>query len=178
MRLRIIGATALTLLTLSACDKDRMRTGAPLANGAHAVAMLRTADGADVGRATATEVGGGLRVTLDVRNMPAGTHGAHLHAVGRCDAPDFASAGPHWNPTAAKHGTMNPQGPHQGDLPNLIVGSNGRGTIGMVLPGATMAGLLDADGTAMVVHANPDDLMTDPSGNSGGRVACGVFGAS
>ena len=178
MRLRIIGATALTLLTLSACDKDRMRTGAPLANGAHAVAMLRTADGADVGRATATEVGGGLRVTLDVRNMPAGTHGAHLHAVGRCDAPDFASAGPHWNPPAAKHGTMNPQGPHQGDLPNLIVGSNGRGTIGMVLPGATMAGLLDADGTAMVVHANPDDLMTDPSGNSGGRVACGVFGAS
>ena len=178
MRLRIIGATALTLLTLSACDKDRMRTGAPLANGAHAVAMLRTADGADVGRATATEVGGGLRVTLDVRNMPAGTHGAHLHAVGRCDAPDFASAGPHWNPTAAKHGTMNPQGPHQGDLPNLIVGSNGRGTIGMVLPGATMAGLLDADGTAMVVHANPDDLMTDPSGNSGSRVACGVFGAS
>ncbi len=178
MRTTILAMTALSVLGLSACDRDKVRTGAPLANGAHAVAMLRTADGADVGRATATEVGGGLRITLDVRNMPAGTHGAHLHAVGHCDAPDFATAGPHWNPTAAKHGTMNPQGPHLGDLPNLVIGSNGRGTIGMVLPGGTMAGLLDADGAAMVIHANPDDLMTDPSGNSGGRVACGVFGAS
>lgn len=178
MRNALLAVTALSVLGLSACDKSGMKTGAPLANGAHAVAMLRTADGADVGRATATEVGGGLRITLDVLGMPAGTHGAHIHSVGHCDAPDFATAGPHWNPTATKHGTMNPQGPHQGDLPNLIVGTNGRGTIGMVLPGATMAGLLDADGAAMVVHANPDDLMTDPSGNSGGRVACGVFGAS
>ncbi|WP_010163116.1 superoxide dismutase family protein [Sphingomonas sp. PAMC 26617] len=178
MRVPILAAAAVMTLSLSACDKPEVRTGAPLANGAHAVAMLRTADGADVGRATATEVGGGLRITLDVHGMPAGTHGAHIHSVGHCDAPDFTTAGPHWNPTATKHGTMNPQGPHQGDLPNLIVGTNGRGTIGLVLPGATMAGLLDADGAAMVVHANPDDLMTDPSGNSGGRVACGVFGAS
>ncbi|WP_010216179.1 superoxide dismutase family protein [Sphingomonas sp. PAMC 26621] len=178
MRVPILAAAAVMTLSLSACDKPEVRTGAPLANGAHAVAMLRTADGADVGRATATEVGGGLRITLDVHTMPAGTHGAHIHSVGHCDAPDFTTAGPHWNPTATKHGTMNPQGPHQGDLPNLIVGTNGRGTIGLVLPGATMAGLLDADGAAMVVHANPDDLMTDPSGNSGGRVACGVFGAS
>jgi Cu-Zn family superoxide dismutase len=98
--------------------------------------------------------------------------------VGRCDAPDFTSAGGHWNPTQKKHGTMNPQGPHQGDLPNLVIGSDGRGTIGAVIPGATLAGLLDADGAAMVIHAGPDDLMTDPSGNSGGRIACGVFQAS
>ncbi|WP_242187016.1 superoxide dismutase family protein [Sphingomonas sp. CARO-RG-8B-R24-01] len=178
MRVRILAAATLATLGLAACDRNELKTGTPMANGAHAVAMLRTPDGADVGRATATEVGGGLRLTLDVRNMPPGTHGAHVHAVGHCDAPDFATAGGHWNPTAAKHGSMNPQGPHEGDLPNLIVGSNGRGTIGIVLPGATMAGLLDADGSALVVHANPDDLMTDPSGNSGGRIACGVFGAS
>lgn len=178
MRVPILAAATLAALSVSACDKSGPKTGAPMANGARSVAMLRTADGADVGRATATEVGGGLRVTVDVTGMPAGTHGVHVHTVGKCDAPDFASAGGHWNPTSTKHGSMNPQGPHTGDLPNLIVGANGRGTIGMVLPGATMAGLLDTDGSAFVVHANPDDLMTDPSGNSGGRVACGVFATS
>jgi len=72
---------------------------------------------------------------------------------------------------------MNPQGPHEGDLPNLIIGTDGRGTLGITIPGATMAGLMDADGSAFVVHAGPDDLMTDPAGNSGGRIACGVFQA-
>ena len=72
---------------------------------------------------------------------------------------------------------MNPQGPHEGDLPNMLVGTDGRGTLGVTIPGATMGGLLDADGSALVVHANQDDLMTDPSGNSGARIACGVFAA-
>ena len=178
MRTMTLATTALALIGLSGCDRQATAVGAPLAQGAHAVAMLRTADGADIGRATATEVSGGLRVTLDVAGLAPGTHGAHSHTVGQCGAPDFASAGPHWNPLGAKHGSMNPQGPHEGDLPNLIVGPNGRGTIGAVLPGATMAGLLDTDGAAIVVHAAPDDLTTDPSGNSGGRIACGVFGAS
>lgn len=164
-------------LALAACSKDEMATGTPVAGGASAVAMLRTAGGAEVGRATATEVAGGVRFTIDASGMPAGTRGAHVHMTGRCDAPDFATAGPHWNPTAAKHGTMNPQGPHQGDLPNLVIGSDGRGTVGATVPGATMAALLDADGAAMVVHAQADDLRTDPSGNSGVRVACGVFQA-
>jgi Cu-Zn family superoxide dismutase len=75
----------------------------------------------------------------------------------------------------AKHGAMNPQGPHEGDLPNLVIANDGRGTIGVTIPGATMAGLMDADGAAMVIHAQPDDLRTDPSGNSGSRIACGVF---
>jgi Cu-Zn family superoxide dismutase len=176
MRMAMIG-TAVLAMTLTGC-KDDLHIGAPLANGARAVAILHTADGADVGRATATEVAGGLRFTIDAKGLPAGTHGAHVHTIGRCDGPDFTTAGGHWNPTAKKHGSMNAQGPHEGDLPNLIVGTDGRGTIGITIPGATMAGLLDADGSALVVHANPDDLMTDPSGNSGGRIACGVFGAS
>ena len=175
MRTILIAGAALTTLALSACDKGDMAVGAPVAGGARASAILRTATGADVGTATASEVAGGLRFTVDVKNMPAGTHGAHVHTTGRCDAPDFATAGPHWNPTSMKHGSMNPQGPHEGDLPNLIIGTDGRGTVGVTIPGATMAGLLDADGAAFVVHAGPDDLMTDPAGNSGGRIACGVF---
>ena len=118
-----------------------------------------------------------MGVSLDASALPPGTHGAHIHMVGRCDAPDFTTAGGHWNPTSKQHGTMNPAGPHEGDLPNLIVGTDGRGTLAITIPGATMAGLLDADGSAMVVHAGADDLRTDPSGNSGGRIACGVFQA-
>ncbi|MBP2276909.1 MULTISPECIES: superoxide dismutase family protein [Sphingomonas] len=178
MRTFVIAATALAAIGLTGCDKqDAVAVGQPVAQGAHATAQIRTPDGADVGRATATEVAGGLRLTLDVHDLTPGTHGAHVHTVGRCDAPDFASAGGHWNPAGTKHGSMNPQGPHEGDLPNLIVGTGGRGTIGILLPGATMAGLLDTDGSAIVVHAKPDDLMTDPSGNSGARIACGVFTA-
>ncbi|MBB3474879.1 superoxide dismutase family protein [Sphingomonas sp. BK345] len=177
---RITGMTAVGLATLAlaACnDQAKMDTGAPVAGGAGATAQLATATGAPAGRATVTEVAGGLRFTVDVSGMPPGTHGAHVHMVGRCDPPGFESAGGHWNPTQMKHGTMNPQGPHQGDLPNLVIGNDGRGTIGATIPGATMAGLLDADGAAMVIHAGQDDLKTDPSGNSGARIACGVFQA-
>lgn len=176
MRTATIAALATATLALAGCGKD-MEVGAPLPNGAGATATLHTADGAEVGTAMAMEVAGGLRYTLDVRGLPAGTHGAHVHTVGRCDAPDFTTAGGHWNPTAAKHGSMNPAGPHEGDLPNLLIGSDGRGTLGVTIPGGTIATLLDTDGAAIVVHAGPDDLMTDPAGNSGGRIACGVFAA-
>lgn len=173
--MRTVMLMGLGALALAGCNEDKVETGAPVAGGAKAVAMLKTAAGVDVGRATATEVAGGMRFTIDAKAMPAGTHGAHVHMVGRCDAPGFESAGGHWNPTAMKHGSMNPQGPHEGDLPNLIIDSGGRGTIGATVPNATMAGLMDTDGAAMVVHAQADDLMTDPSGNSGARIACGVF---
>ena len=165
----------LLLLPLAACSHAAMETGTPVAGGRLATAPLIDGAGRAAGRATVREVAGGLRVTLDVRGLPAGTHGAHLHTVGSCTPPDFASAGPHWNPAGTKHGSMNPQGPHAGDLPNLLVGRDGRGTLGVVLAGATMDALLDADGAAIVVHAAADDLSTDPSGNSGARLACGVL---
>ncbi|MEO5938978.1 MAG: superoxide dismutase family protein [Sphingomonas sp.] len=173
--MRIVTMTAaMAVLALAACTEEP-RVGAPIPGGRVAVATLRTPAGKDVGRAIVREVAGGLRVTIDARFLPPGMHGAHLHTVGRCEAPDFASAGPHWNPTEMKHGTMNPQGPHGGDLPNLSIGADGRGTVGINLPGASFDALLDADGAAMVVHAAVDDMMTDPSGNSGGRIACGVL---
>lgn len=176
LRMVMTAGAGLAALVLAGCnDEGKMATGTPVAGGASATAMLATATGAPVGRATATDVAGGVRFTIDATGMPPGTHGAHVHMVGRCDAPDFASAGGHWNPTGMKHGAMNPQGPHQGDLPNLVIANDGRGTIAATIPGATLAALMDADGAAMVIHAQPDDLKTDPSGNSGGRIACGVF---
>jgi Cu-Zn family superoxide dismutase len=170
-----IGLAALVLAGCQREDAGKVEMGEQVPGGRTATALLRTAAGADAGRATASEVGGGVRFTIDGRGMPPGTHGAHVHMVGRCDALDFTTAGAHWNPGGTQHGTMNPQGPHNGDLPNLIVGTDGRGVLGVTVPGATMDGVLDADGSAMIVHANPDDLKTDPSGNSGGRIVCGVF---
>ena len=119
---------------------------------------------------------------FDATGLPHGIHGLHVHAVGRCDPPDFASAGPHWNPAARKHGMNNPAGPHAGDLPNVEVAANGVLGTTVTLPGATLVGgggaagsLIDADGAALVLHGQADDYVTDPSGNSGPRIACAVL---
>ena len=139
------------------------------------VASIALPSGTVIGRASVREVSGGLKVNVEVQGLPSGRHGIHIHSVGRCDAPDFASAGGHWNPAGKHHGLANPQGPHMGDLPNLIVGSDGRGAISAEIRGGTLGRLLESGSAAMVVHAAPDDEMTDPSGNSGARIACGVF---
>ena len=177
MRTATMTGIALALLC-AGCAGESAHMGSSTANGRTAVAPLTTATGAVAGRATAREVTGGLRVTIDATGLAPGTHGAHIHTIGMCDAPAFMAAGGHWNPTGASHGSMNPAGPHEGDLPNLVIGADGRGTVGITVPGATLDGLLDADGSALVVHAAADDLMTDPSGNSGARIACGVFKAN
>lgn len=146
--------------------------------GTLASAALRGADGSDKGTASVVVVDGRVQLQVAARGLTAGEHGMHLHTVGRCDGPDFVSAGSHLNPQGKQHGNANPQGAHLGDLPNLNVGDNGMATLIANIPGtpATVsAGLFDADGTAVVVHAGPDDYKTDPSGNSGGRVLCGVL---
>jgi Cu-Zn family superoxide dismutase len=131
-------------------------------------------------RATATQVGDSIRVKVEAAGLRPGTYGAHVHMTGRCDPPDFASAGPHWNPTGQQHGKNNPRGMHKGDLPNLLVGTDGRGNFEMTVSRTSLTGgatpLLDSDGASVVVHAAPDDYRTDPSGNSGARIACGVLG--
>ncbi|HSC72104.1 MAG TPA: superoxide dismutase family protein [Candidatus Methylomirabilis sp.] len=145
-----------------------------------ATAELKNAKGEVVGIATLWEDEGGVRFYADVRNLPAGKHGLHLHAVGKCDPPEFTTAGGHFNPEGKKHGLANPEGPHAGDLPSLDVTANGTGQLHYLVRRVTLgtgpASLLDADGTAVVIHANPDDNITDPTGNSGGRIACGVIG--
>lgn len=143
-----------------------------------ATASLRTADGGPAGTATATTAGDTVNIALQVQGLPAGQHGVHVHATGQCEAPTFESAGGHWNPADKQHGLENPQGQHAGDMPNLTVGEDGSGSLTYALEAATMEGLLDADGSAFVVHAGRDDQTTDPSGNSGDRIACGVFSAS
>jgi Cu-Zn family superoxide dismutase len=147
---------------------------------AAAAAELRDAGGRIVATARLLDERDGLRVQVTVTGLNAGSYGAHIHAVGRCDPPGFESAGPHWNPAGRQHGSRNPMGQHAGDLPNLFAGADGRGTLEYLVRGARLAGggrmaLLDGDGSALVIHAAADDHRTDPSGNSGARIACGVF---
>jgi len=167
-------ATAATLLPAGLMA---MQAAAPAGGAA---TSLRNAQGQVVGDAVARREGAAVRIRLTVRGFTPGTHGVHLHQTGRCDAPDFASAGPHWNPTGRQHGRLNPRGPHLGDLPNLEVRENGTGRVDfdVPVPAGTAADanpLLDADGTAIVIHAAADDERTDPAGNSGARIACGLF---
>lgn len=151
-------------------EMQNRRVEIQFAGGVPAVATsvpLTGADGSSAGSASLI----GNSLTIDASGLTPGAHGMHLHAVGRCDPPDFTSAGAHWNPTAHKHGRDNPEGPHLGDLPNLVVGADGRASVTLAVP----PGLVDDDGAALVIHAAPDDNRTDPSGNSGARVACAAF---
>lgn len=145
-----------------------------------ASADLRDGSGRVLARTTVEEAGDGLRVRVNAAGLVRGAYGVHVHAIGRCEAPGFTTAGPHWNPTGEQHGKDNPQGMHKGDLPNLLVGTDGKGSFEYTIPNASLGGgvnaLLDADGAAVVVHEKPDDYRTDPSGNSGARIACGVLG--
>lgn len=136
---------------------------------------LVNAAGASIGAVQAEPRAGGTYLRIAVQGLSPGDHGLHLHAVGRCDGPSFDSAGAHWNPAGRQHGHLNPAGAHAGDLPNLTASANGRGTINFLVAGGSLA---DADGTALVIHAMPDDYRTDPSGNSGGRIACAVLAAA
>jgi Cu-Zn family superoxide dismutase len=148
---------------------------------APAVIEIRKADGGLVARAMVWQDRTGIEVRVQAAGLPAGQYGVHLHAVGRCEGPAFTSAGPHWNPTGRQHGSLNPAGHHLGDLPNLEVDAQGAGRLEFTIAGAATSGaqgLFDADGTALVIHAGPDDYRTDPSGNSGARIACGVLRAS
>jgi len=158
----------LVAAALSACAGVQQPAGGPpmpLVNSAGQV----------IGSVRAWETAGGISFRISASGLPHGLHGIHVHAVGRCDPPDFASAGPHWNPLGKKHGLNNPAGPHAGDLPNVEVAANGVLNATVTVPGATMANLLDPDGASLVLHAQADDNMTDPSGNSGPRIACAVI---
>lgn len=141
-------------------------------------AMLNYANGAPAGTVQLFESGNRLRVTAAVVGAPEGVHGFHLHQTGTCDRPDFKSAGGHLNPEGKSHGTLDPNGAHLGDLPNLIVAADGTGTIDAMVSSDrddAVRAIFDADGTAVVLHAGADDYKTDPSGDAGSRIACGVL---
>lgn len=162
-------------VTNEALPIENEAAGNEMAGGGTATASLKMANGTAAGSATATESADGIAVTVSVNGIPAGPHGVHVHMTGKCEGPKFETAGGHWNPASAQHGLDNPKGSHAGDMPNLTVADDGTGNLNFTLKGATLAQLLDADGAAFVVHAGQDDQKTDPSGNSGDRIACGVF---
>ena len=142
-----------------------------------AFAELKTAQGESVGSAVFREDGGRVRMVVQTRGLTPGRHGIHIHSVGRCEAPTFQSGGDHFNPAGKAHGLENPAGAHAGDLPNLEADESGAARYVAVTDRVTLGtgptSMLDADGSAIVIHAQPDDQRTDPSGNSGDRVLCG-----
>jgi len=141
-------------------------------------ADIYNAKGAKIGSAVLREVKTGVRINLSASQLPPGIHALHIHSAGKCDAPDFKTAGPHFNPDGKKHGTKNPEGPHAGDLPNLEAAANGRAKVSLVASHVTLGAgansLFHPEGTALVIHEKADDYMTDPAGNAGARIACGV----
>jgi Cu-Zn family superoxide dismutase len=143
-----------------------------------ASAALKNADGKDVGTARLTQTPAGVLIQLSVKGLPPGEHAFHVHAVGKCEPP-FTTAGGHFNPTGKKHGMMAPEGQHAGDMPNLHIPANGELAAEVLNAAVTLEkgkpnSLFDADGSAMVIHAGKDDYKTDPTGEAGGRIACGV----
>ena len=143
-----------------------------------ASAVLKDVNGTEVGKATLVATPSGTLLTLELTATPPGAHGFHIHTTGKCDPPDFASAGGHFNPDETKHGLMNQEGPHAGDMPNIHVPENGKLTVEVLNPLVTLSkesALLDEDGSALVLHADPDDYKSDPAGHAGGRIACGVI---
>jgi Cu/Zn superoxide dismutase len=140
---------------------------------------IKDRNGVTVGTANLTQVDAGVRFVGQVSNLAKGKHGIHIHQVGSCTPPDFKSAGDHLNPTHTHHGMNNPQGPHVGDLGNLVVGEDGKGEFDVVAAKASLGdgpnSLFHTGGTSLVIHAKEDDQVSDPSGNSGDRIACGVI---
>jgi Cu-Zn family superoxide dismutase len=171
MRNIILTAAALLLAGCETLDwGPREPQGGPVA------ALVNTA-GQSIGSVRMWESPGAVTFRIEANGLPLGIHGVHVHAVGRCGAPGFTTAGAHWNPAGRQHGTDNPAGPHAGDMPNVTVASNGVLGETVTLAGASFASLMDADGSALVIHADRDDLRTDPSGNSGARIACALLHA-
>ena len=157
--------------------------GAFAAKAAPLVVPLKTSSGEDAGTATFREKRGKLAIKLDLKNLPVGQHAVHIHEKPMCEAPDFKSAGGHFNPDQKQHGTMNPAGHHNGDLPqNVTVGENHTAQASfkvsyLSLDPSAANSILANGGTSIMVHEKADDMKTDPTGNAGNRIACGVIAA-
>ncbi|HEX6289788.1 MAG TPA: superoxide dismutase family protein [Herpetosiphonaceae bacterium] len=172
----LVGFLLMTILAAVSSANVAAQTGELRAS-----AELKDASGQAVGTITLVQEGDTVHLLGSVQRLPPGTHGIHIHAVGAC-TPDFNAAGGHYNPTSKKHGLENPEGAHAGDMPNLQVNADGTGSYdhknSMVTLREGPATLYDADGSSIVIHAGADDYKTDPSGNSGARIACAVIPAA
>ena len=190
-RLPLIAAVSIAAL-ISACQKPQEPAANEMAAANDTSAMNEAAPGAAmqpaqlldgagkaIGQVEMSEDANGVTLKVTAAGLPAGTHGVHLHEKGMCEGPKFESAGAHWNPAGKQHGRDNPMGAHLGDLANMEAADGAEASSTYLVAGVTMGGtqnaLADADGTSLVVHAKADDYKTDPSGNSGDRIACAVI---
>lgn len=149
----------------------------PVFSSTTASATIRDLAGARIGSATFTDTYSGILIRVTVTGIGLGAHGVHIHETGKCEAP-FTTAGAHANPQNKRHGFQSHDGPHLGDLPNIDMPAAGTLKFEFVLPGATLKAanaILDDDGAAIVIHSSRDDYMSEPSGGSGGRLACGII---
>jgi superoxide dismutase, Cu-Zn family len=175
---KIICLSAFALLSACAANNPIDSVSQAYALKADLYRNNSTSDAKPIGAAIIKQNAQGFDLALTVSGLNPGSYAIHLHETGKCEGPDFKSAGGHWNPNGKQHGLENPAGTHGGDLPNLTVIEGQKAELKLNLPdfGLTgQGGLMDADGAAFIIHTGPDDNKTDPSGNSGGRMICGVF---
>jgi len=141
--------------------------------------QMNDAQGKSVGTAVLSPAPKGVKIQLNLMNLPAGEHAIHVHSVAKCEGPAFTTAGGHLNPDNKHHGMQNPDGPHAGDMPNFTVAANGKSKATVIAPGVTMGddnhSIFTNGGTALMIHEKADDMKSDPAGNAGARIACGVI---
>lgn len=173
MKLKSAASFAFITAVLAGCS-----TIADLPTERLGQAQLSYTNGLPAGTAQLLWNGQTVSLAIAATGLEPGEHGFHLHTIGRCEAPGFTSAGGHLNPAGREHGLLNPKGAHLGDMPNLSVGASHNASTEVDLPGSrdtVLASIFDADGTAVVIHAGADDYRSDPAGDAGSRVACGVL---
>jgi Cu-Zn family superoxide dismutase len=175
-----LGCFCVLVFVLSACGAKEVSVHPAAADSSTIKTTIINDKGNKIGIAELTPIAEGVKIHLEAAKLPPGMHGFHIHEVGLCDKPDFASSGMHLNPFHKQHGFENPQGYHAGDLPNIQVGADGKVNVNLIAKAVTLEkgkpnSLLQDQGVSLIIHEKSDDYKTDPAGNSGARIACGVI---